>query len=290
MGCEIRVVESRERLLVSYVSLAPVIKTRLTNEPQRPWTSAFVFEASCAGRLRQRQKKQRCRPSSSCIGPAPCQRCCVQLATCAGATHTLRREAQRSHDAAASPACTVVQPSRVPPRSRTMAAGDQTWDPQLEDKMVRWTGKWAEKEIDRAAQRLGGEKQFKKKKQVEKSKPREAGVYTHKGTAARIDAAAAPAPASAKRSLPAYTAAATAARAVVAPEDAVYSSDRRGSRPPRVGSAASSGHRERRSQRPPGKTRKPSAAPRHSNRGVNSTRRRRMGCECKRFCVQSPNC
>ena len=46
-----------------------------------------------------------------------------------------------------------------------MAAGDQTWDPQLEDKMVRWTGKWAEKEIDRAAQRLGGEKQFKKKEE-----------------------------------------------------------------------------------------------------------------------------
>ena len=49
-----------------------------------------------------------------------------------------------------------------------MAAGDQTWDPQLEDKMVRWTGKWAEKEIDRAAQRLGGDKQFRKKKKVEK--------------------------------------------------------------------------------------------------------------------------
>ena len=59
-----------------------------------------------------------------------------------------------------------------------MAAGDQTWDPQLEDKMVRWTGKWAEKEIDRAAQRLGGEKQFKKKKRVEKKAAREAGVYT----------------------------------------------------------------------------------------------------------------
>ena len=80
-----------------------------------------------------------------------------------------------------------------------MAAGDQTWDPQLEDKMVRWTGRWAEKEIDRAAQRLGGEKQFRRKKKVEKT-VREAGVYTHKGTAARIDAAPAPAPA--KRALP----------------------------------------------------------------------------------------
>ena len=110
-----------------------------------------------------------------------------------------------------------------------MAAGDQTWDPQLEDKMVRWTGKWAEKEIDRAAQRLGGEKQFKKKKRVEKSKPREAGVYTHKGTAARIDAAPAPAPASAKRTLPGLAPPGGHddydAPQIVAPEDAVCSSE-----------------------------------------------------------------
>ena len=96
--------------------------------------------------------------------------------------------------------------------------------------MVRWTGKWAEKEIDRAAQRLGGDKQFKKKKRVEKSKPREAGVYTHKGTAARIDAAAAPAPASAKRTLPGLAPPGGHddydAPQIVAPEDAVCSSER----------------------------------------------------------------
>ena len=109
-----------------------------------------------------------------------------------------------------------------------MAAGDQTWDPQLEDKMVRWTGKWAEKEIDRAAQRLGGEKQFRRKKKVEKA-VREAGVYTHKGTAARIDGVAAPAP-PAKRALPGLAPPGGHddhdAPQIVAPEDAVCSAER----------------------------------------------------------------
>ena len=112
-----------------------------------------------------------------------------------------------------------------------MACGDQTWDPMLEDKMLRWTGKWAEKEIDRAAQRLGGDKQFKKKKKVEKPPPREAGVYTHKGTAARIDAVAAQAPAPAQqRALPGLAPPGGHddydAPQIVAPEDAVCSSDR----------------------------------------------------------------
>ena len=111
-----------------------------------------------------------------------------------------------------------------------MAAGDQTWDPQLEDKMVRWTGRWAEKEIDRAAQRLGGEKQFRRKKKVEKKAAREAGVYTHKGTAARIDGVEAPAPASAKRTLPGLAPPGGHddydAPQIVAPEDAVCSSER----------------------------------------------------------------
>ena len=95
--------------------------------------------------------------------------------------------------------------------------------------MVRWTGKWAEKEIDRAAQRLGGEKQFRRKKKVEKA-VREAGVYTHKGTAARIDGVEAPAPASAKRTLPGLAPPGGHddhdAPQIVAPEDAVCSSER----------------------------------------------------------------
>ena len=158
-----------------------------------------------------------------------------------------------------------------------MAAGDQTWDPQLEDKMVRWTGKWAEKEIDRAAQRLGGDKQFKKKKKVEKSTPREAGVYTHKGTAARIDAAAAPAPASAKRTLPGLAPPGGHddfdAPQIVAPEDAVCSSERARlaaepapvaataprARPAPIADAGGS------RRPPPAKRRKPSAAPRRAN-------------------------
>ena len=155
-----------------------------------------------------------------------------------------------------------------------MAAGDQTWDPQLEDKMVRWTGKWAEKEIDRAAQRLGGDKQFKKKKRVEKSKPREAGVYTHKGTAARIDAAAA-APASAKRALPGLAPPGGHddhdAPQIVAPEDAVCSSERArlaaepapvalpSARPAPIADAGGS------RRPPPAKRRKPSAAPPRAN-------------------------
>ena len=151
-----------------------------------------------------------------------------------------------------------------------MAAGDQTWDPQLEDKMVRWTGKWAEKEIDRAAQRLGGEKQFKKKK-VEKA-VREAGVYTHKGTAARIDGVEAPAPASAKRTLPGLAPPGGHddydAPLIVAPEDAVCSSERERapvaaaaprSRPAPIADAGGS------RRPPPAKRRKPSAAPRRAN-------------------------
>ena len=153
-----------------------------------------------------------------------------------------------------------------------MAAGDQTWDPQLEDKMVRWTGKWAEKEIDRAAQRLGGEKQFRKKKRVEKSKPREAGVYTHKGTAARIDGVEAPAPASAKRALPGLAPPGGHddydAPQIVAPEDAVCSAERErapvASTAPRARPApiADAGGARR---PPPAKRRKPSAAPRRAN-------------------------
>ena len=148
-----------------------------------------------------------------------------------------------------------------------MAAGDQTWDPQLEDKMVRWTGKWAEKEIDRAAQRLGGEKQFRRKKKVEKA-VREAGVYTHKGTAARIDGAAAPAPASAKRTLPGLAPPGGHddhdAPQIVAPEDAVCSSERErapvASTAPRARPApiADAGGSRR---PPPAKRRKPSAPP-----------------------------
>ena len=157
-----------------------------------------------------------------------------------------------------------------------MAAGDQTWDPQLEDKMVRWTGKWAEKEIDRAAQRLGGEKQFRRKKKVEKKAAREAGVYTHKGTAARIDAAA-PAPAPAKRTLPGLAPPGGHddydAPQIVAPEDAVCSSDRARlaaepapvaataprARPAPIADAGGS------RRPPPAKRRKPSAAPRRAN-------------------------
>ena len=158
-----------------------------------------------------------------------------------------------------------------------MAAGDQTWDPQLEDKMVRWTGKWAEKEIDRAAQRLGGDKQFKKKKQVEKSKPREAGVYTHKGTAARIDGVEAPAPAPGKRALPGLAPPGGHddhdAPQIVAPEDAVCSSERArlAAEPAPVASTAPRGRPapiadaggSRRP--PPAKRRKPSAAPPRAN-------------------------
>ena len=155
-----------------------------------------------------------------------------------------------------------------------MAAGDQTWDPQLEDKMVRWTGKWAEKEIDRAAQRLGGEKQFRRKKKVEKKAAREAGVYTHKGTAARIDGVAAPAPASAKRALPGLAPPGGHddhdAPQIVAPEDAVCSSERARlnepvaaiaprSRPAPIADAGGS------RRPPPAKRRKPSAAPRRAN-------------------------
>ena len=151
-----------------------------------------------------------------------------------------------------------------------MAAGD--WDPQLEDKMVRWTGKWAEKEIDRAAQRLGGEKQFRRKKKVEKKAAREAGVYTHKGTAARIDGVEAPAPASAKRTLPGLAPPGGHddhdAPQIVAPEDAVCSSERERapvasmaprSRPAPIADAGGS------RRPPPAKRRKPSAAPRRAN-------------------------
>ena len=152
-----------------------------------------------------------------------------------------------------------------------MAAGDQTWDPQLEDKMVRWTGKWAEKEIDRAAQRLGGEKQFRRKKKVEKSKPREAGVYTHKGTAARIDGVEAPAPASSKRTLPGLAPPGGHddhdAPQIVAPEDAVCSSERErapvAATAPRARPAPIADAGARRP--PPAKRRKPSAAPRRAN-------------------------
>ena len=155
-----------------------------------------------------------------------------------------------------------------------MAAGDQTWDPQLEDKMVRWTGKWAEKEIDRAAQRLGGEKQFRRKKKVEKKAAREAGVYTHKGTAARIDGVEAPAPASAKRALPGLAPPGGHddhdAPQIVAPEDAVCSSERARFNEPVAATAprarpapiADAGGSRR---PPPAKRRKPSAAPRRAN-------------------------
>ena len=155
-----------------------------------------------------------------------------------------------------------------------MAAGDQTWDPQLEDKMVRWTGRWAEKEIDRAAQRLGGEKQFRRKKKVEKKAAHEAGVYTHKGTAARIDGVEAPAP-SAKRALPGLAPPGGHddhdAPQIVAPEDAVCSSDRARlaaapvaamaprARPAPIADAGGS------RRPPPAKRRKPSAAPRRAN-------------------------
>ena len=69
-----------------------------------------------------------------------------------------------------------------------MAAGDQTWDPSLEDKMVRWTSAASEKEIDRAARQLGGERQFKKRQPKPEKARVEAGVRVHKGSAARIDA------------------------------------------------------------------------------------------------------
>ena len=157
-----------------------------------------------------------------------------------------------------------------------MAAGDQTWDPQLEDKMVRWTGKWAEKEIDRAAQRLGGDKQFRRKKKVEKAKPREAGVYTHKGTAARIDGVEASAPAPAKRTLPGLAPPGGHddydAPQIVAPEDAVCSSDR--ARLNELAPVAATAPRARPApiadaggsrRPPPAKRRKPSAAPRRAN-------------------------
>ena len=154
-----------------------------------------------------------------------------------------------------------------------MAAGDQTWDPQLEDKMVRWTGRWAEKEIDRAAQRLGGEKQFRRKKKVEKKAAREAGVYTHKGTAARIDGVEAPAPASAKRALPGLAPPGGHddhdAPQIVAPEDAVCSSERArlavepvAATAPRAAPIVDAGGSRR---PPPAKRRKPSAAPRRAN-------------------------
>ena len=155
-----------------------------------------------------------------------------------------------------------------------MAAGDQTWDPQLEDKMVRWTGTWAEKEIDRAAQRLGGDKQFRRKKKVEKKAAREAGVYTHKGTAARIDGVEAPAPASAKRTLPGLAPPGGHddydAPLIVAPEDAMCSSDRArlnelapvAATAPRATPIVDAGGARR---PPPAKRRKPSAAPRRAD-------------------------
>ena len=72
-----------------------------------------------------------------------------------------------------------------------MACGDQTWDPSLEDKMVRWTSAASEKEIDRAARQLGCERQFKKKKKTPLKAAVEAGVRVHKGSAARIESQAA---------------------------------------------------------------------------------------------------
>ena len=138
--------------------------------------------------------------------------------------------------------------------------------------MVRWTGKWAEKEIDRAAQRLGGDRQFRKKKKVEKA-VREAGVYTHKGTAARIDGVEAPAP-PAKRALPGLAPPGGHddhdAPQIVAPEDAVCSSERARLNEPapvaapraRPAPIADAGGSRR---PPPAKRRKPSAAPRRAN-------------------------
>eukprot|EP00628_Pelagophyceae_sp_CCMP2097_P032456 CAMPEP_0184206056 /NCGR_PEP_ID=MMETSP0976-20121227/10395_1 /TAXON_ID=483370 /ORGANISM="non described non described, Strain CCMP2097" /LENGTH=171 /DNA_ID=CAMNT_0026510673 /DNA_START=141 /DNA_END=653 /DNA_ORIENTATION=- len=68
-----------------------------------------------------------------------------------------------------------------------MACGDQSWDPSLEDKMVKWTSAASEFAIDRAAKQLGLEKQFGKKKRKVDRVPVERGVHIEKGVAVRID-------------------------------------------------------------------------------------------------------
>lgn len=50
---------------------------------------------------------------------------------------------------------------------------------------VRWTSKWAEKEIDKAAQKLGSNRQFRRKRKV--LPPPADGVKVLRGVAARID-------------------------------------------------------------------------------------------------------
>ena len=114
-----------------------------------------------------------------------------------------------------------------------MAAGDQTWDPSLEDKMVRWTSGGTEREIDKAARRLGMERQFKKTKKREAAAPVEPGVRVHKGAAVRIDTSSggdARAPAG-SRGLPGVGRNRRdeddGGPMLVLPEDAVASSERR---------------------------------------------------------------
>lgn len=67
-----------------------------------------------------------------------------------------------------------------------MAAGDQKWEPGLEDKMVLWTSRWAEREIDRAADLLGSERQFKRRRREPPPPP--PGIHVVRGVAMRVDA------------------------------------------------------------------------------------------------------
>lgn len=71
-----------------------------------------------------------------------------------------------------------------------MAAGDQRWDPHVEDAMMRWTSKGAERDIERAARSLGTKTQFKRKRKIPVAA--ESGVVIRRGVAARIEAPPAP--------------------------------------------------------------------------------------------------
>ena len=67
-----------------------------------------------------------------------------------------------------------------------MAAGDQRWDTHVEDSMMRWTTKGAERDIDKAARTLGKESQFTRKSKDAAAV--ESGVVVRRGVAARIEA------------------------------------------------------------------------------------------------------
>ena len=173
---------------------------------------------------------------------------------------------------------------------QAVSHGRRRPDPwETRSSRTRWSAGRASggEEIDRAAQRLGGDKQFKKKKK-QKSNRAEAGVYTHKGTAARIDAAAAPAPGS-PRTLPGLAPPGghdDHDHRIGAPKDAVCSSDgaaRGRARARRVDGAAELDRRLSptlaRRGRPALASDVPSAAPPRAARRCFLLRRtRRQGC------------